>query len=136
MLLSLLRNMAKVKALAIGKIPPEKIPRKKPRKRGKDSQDASTLKGPTGRHCARCAQWSPPTCKLHNTSECRRWTEDGEKIPRKSEASKELKSLKRNFSTLLKQQRKLHKSIKKTHKKIKKKKKDDSSSSSDSSDSE
>jgi len=113
-----------------------KIPRKAPRKGCKDGQDASTSKRPTGRHCARCAQWSPLTCKSHNTSECRRWTEDGEKIPHRSDANKELKSLKRNFSTLLKQQRKLHKSIKKTRKRSKKKRKDDSSSSSDSSDSE
>ena len=77
-------------------------------------------------------------CKSHNTNECKRWSEDGENISRRARAEKkEFKALKRNFSTLLKEQRKLKKSIKKKARKSRKKKKrDDDSSSSDSSDSE
>ena len=58
------------------------------------------------------------------------------KIPLGSKADgNEFKTLKRNCLTLLKQQRKLKKSIKKAHKQKKRKKEEDSSSS-DSSDSE
>ena len=124
---------ASIKGSSLGKIPKKGTP-----KGGKESQNASTPKGGTDKHCERCAQWSPFSCKSHNTNECKRWSEDGENISRKArEQKKEFRALKRNFSTLLKEQRKLKKSLKKkTRKSRKKRKRDDDSSSSDSSDSE
>jgi hypothetical protein len=49
-----------------------KIPKKGTANGGKESQNASISKGGTDKHCERCAQWSLPTCKSHNTNECKR----------------------------------------------------------------
>ena len=95
------------KGTSLGRIPKKGTPNG-----GKDSQSASSPKGATDKHCECCAQWSPLTSKSHNTSECKRWSESGEAISRRGR-DRELKNLKRNFSTLLKQQRKLKKSMKK-----------------------
>lgn len=49
------------------------IPRK-----SSDSKSDETQKKP----CQKCAKWSPEVKNTHNTSECFKWTDDGERTRR------------------------------------------------------